>query len=574
MKKPMKKKRAQRPMARPYGADRKRLSQSAVPYQRSMRPHDMRHFTTMDAGKMTPIGVAGLLREDEVASGNLMYTFEMHETAEILMNAVNVKVMAYLVPMLALDRFVSMDELNRSYAGTVARTGDTVIPFIETTAFNANDHVYKKLGLHSKAGSRVNSAYLEAYNQIWNFRATNRSPNLDHRSRLRSTLAPAFWNHADFSKIVPSFDQAKIDGEVDLNITIPGIDIPAQSIPVRGIGTQTSSGSGVYTNRGVKESGKTSSTTYRYAKQSEDSWIKMASSATYSLPEIYAEMSAIQTAGVSRDASISLSNLNLAKQTQAFARLREQYAGYEDDVDEFVIDLLMEGINVPEQALKHPILLGESSAVFGQAKRYATDSGNLDESAVNGMAQVSLNIRTPQITCGGVIMIVAEIVPEQLWERKSDPFLQAKLVSDLPNALEDYLDPTKVEVVKNSYVDVSHADSDDIFGYAPLNHQWAVNTPRIGGDFHKPLPTSAFNENRQRIWASETVDPVLDEDFYLTTSLTENIFASTTRDNFEVLGRGGLMIRGNTQFGHEVIEGSDDYEEVIDQVDTTVPDQT
>lgn len=142
------------------------------------------------------------------------------ETAEILMNAINVRVMAYLVPTLAFDRFEgSMDQLNRSWSGEAFK-GLPVVPYVETAAFGATgaNQVYKYLGLHAKPTAMVNTMYLEAYNQIWNFRAKNRSGDLTLRARLATDLAPAFWTHERFKHIVPDFDQAVIDGEVALNV--------------------------------------------------------------------------------------------------------------------------------------------------------------------------------------------------------------------------------------------------------------------------------------------------------------------------------------------------------------------
>ena len=83
--------------------------------------------------------------------------------------------------------------------------------------------MYKALGLHGEEAELVNTSYLEAYNAIWNYRAKNRSPDLDLRTRLQTDLAPAFWWHGRFSHVVPSFNQAVIDGEVALTMINPDL---------------------------------------------------------------------------------------------------------------------------------------------------------------------------------------------------------------------------------------------------------------------------------------------------------------------------------------------------------------
>lgn len=155
----------------------------------------------------------------------------MQETVEVLMNSVNVRVMAYLVPKTALARFDGMDSINKSYEGLPVVEGGDVIPWFETLtgpAYAANP-ILTSMGLHWKPGDPINTEYIEVYNQIWNFRAKNRSPDIDLRLVTDTTLAPAFWLHQTFAHIVPDFDQAIIDGEVALSIA-------NARMPVKGIG--------------------------------------------------------------------------------------------------------------------------------------------------------------------------------------------------------------------------------------------------------------------------------------------------------------------------------------------------
>ena len=131
-----------------------------------------------------------------------------------------------------------------------------------------------------------------------------------------------------------------------------------------------------------------------------------------------------------------------------------------------------------------------------------------------GVAQGRLSIRCPQTNTGGIIMITAEIVPEQLYERKKDYFLYATDTDHLPSTLRDELDPEKVSVVKNSHVDVLHSTPDGTFGYSYLNHEWDRNLVNVGGKYIRPV-NDAFDEDRQKIWTTEVADPALNADFLL-----------------------------------------------------------
>jgi hypothetical protein len=522
-----------------------------------MRRHSARGITSLPAGKMVPLAAFPLLREDAVRSGRLRFSFEMMETAEVLMNAVNVRVMAYLVPMLALERFNgSMDQLNLSYKGQPPLEGEAVVPFIETAAFGAHgaNAVYKYLGLHGRETQLVNTAYLESYNAIWNFRAENRSPDLSLRTRLATDLAPAFWSHEQFRHIVPDFDQAAIDGEVPLNVVNEQLALSVNTAPV----VATGSAPTVYSStdgqrRYIKAGGGSPNVqTDGTPAGAQDVLVWDATGMRADLAGIYAELA-------QNGITVSLSNIELARKTQAFAILRQKYNAH----DEWIIDLLMDGISIPEQAFKQPMLLADKRTVFGMGKRYATDSGNLTESVVSGFTGLDMAIRVPRIGTGGVIMVVAEITPDQLFERQEDPFLMTTDVEQLPQYLRDTLDPEKVDVVKNGRIDTDHATPDATFGYEPLNARWNVEAPRVGGRFYRPEVDAGFDEDRQRIWAVETANPTLSADFYLCTTMHTKPFVVTNQDPFEVVTQGDLFIEGNTVFGGHLVEATDDYEKVL-----------
>jgi len=528
-----------------------RLNTNPIYTPQTIRRQTARGITSVDAGKMVPIAAYPLLREESIVSGRVRFNFEMMETAEMLMNAVNVRVMAYLVPTLALERFEgSMDQLNRSYSGESFKDLP-VVPYIETQLMGAHgsNAVYKSIGLHARPNQRVNTMYLEAYNTIWNFRATNRSKDLKKRDRLQADLAPAFWQHERFKHIVPDFDQAVIDGEVPLNVT-------NAKLPVRGIGFNATNNGWRTTQDApaLREStGKLGVPPHPY--RYDNPTISGQNIGGQFFPDIFAEM---QDNGI----TVSLSNIELARKTQAFARLREQYNGHDD---EYIINLLMDGITVPEKAFTQPMLIGERNTVFGMAKRYATDGANLTDSVVNGATFVDMSLQLPRIPTGGVIMILVEITPDQIFERQKDPFFHAQTVEDFPSYLRDYLDPEKVSVVPNDYIDVDHNKPTSTFGYAPLNYEWQRDAPLVGGKFYRPKVDAGFNEDRQRIWAVETANPTLSENFYICSDIHKKPFVVTNKDPFEVTSTGELLIRGSTVFGQQLHEATNDYDKVLEK---------
>ena len=351
---------------------------------------------------------------------------------------------------------------------------------------------------------------------------------------------------------MPDFDQAVIDGEVALNVV--NAKMPVKNIGWENAWTNASNGTIFRVQGGTTQTAGVSSGTRWLNPEASSRGLSVKESATHpGYPDVFAEMSA-------NGITVSLSNIELARKTQAFAKLREQYQG---QPDEWLINMLMDGLTVPEAALAQPMLIGERTTVFGMSKRYASDADNLTKSVVNGATFVDLSIQVPRIPTGGVIMIVAEVTPDQLFERQRDPFLNAQTVDALPHYLRDTLDPEKVSVVPNEHVDMDHSTPNATFGYAPLNYEWNVEVPRIGGRFYRPDVTAGFDEDRQRIWAVETANPTLAADFYLCTTMHTKPFVVTNQDPFECVTQGDLIIEGNTVFGGLLHEATNNYAKVL-----------
>ena len=537
-----------------------------ITVQRSTRRDRGRVLTSADAGKILPLKYIPMLREDAVKRGRVRVNIEMMETAELLMNGIRVDVMAHYVPMLAFERFNgSMEELNRSYKGQTG-IGGSVVPYFEngkiyrpstdtvdtwnslivdTTEYyteGGNDKFYQTMGIHHQSTDR-NSIVVEAYNAIVNHRRKARSASLPLRNAYDHRLAEAFWS-LDNNHIVPDFDQKLIDGEVSL----AGLTFQAPVRAPRWVDTGSSGAASADSSPGA------------ISAPADLAANIIDNGDVYLFENIYAEL----TAG--GNATMSLADIEQAKKTAAFAKLRSMYDGIDD---EYIIDLLMEGIGVPEEAMKQPILLSKQSTMIGYNQRYATDAANLDTSVTNGFAAVDMSIRTPRMNTGGVIMITAEIVPEQMWERKKDYFLYETNPDNLPNYLRDVLDPEQVAVVKNDHLDVNHSTPNGTFGYAPLNHEWIRDMVNVGGKYYRPA-NDAFDEDRAKIWTVEQTDPALSEDFYLVSGLHKKVFSDQVADAFEITCISDVEITGNTVFGERLLEAdaTSDYEQITNLVDS------
>lgn len=531
-----------------------RQQTAAVRTPRTIRRQPIAVMTTFPAGKCAPVAAIPLLREESMRA-RVSIQCEMMETQELLANKVIMRVTAYVVPTLAFERFEgSRDQLDRSYMGEPQVEGGDVVPYIENHAMGTHgaNAVYKTLGLHGKSTDQVNTAYLEAYNTIVNFRRKNRSLDLSQRTRLQADLAEAFWHDSRFADVLPSFDQAVIDGEVALEFVGT-----TGKLPVKGLytsptlspnGTYTSTNGGTLAAPGIP---------FRSVHSTEFAGAG---------PHAYAELAdAVPT--------LSLADLAMARKAQWFAKIRQRYEGVED---EWIIDMLMNGLGIPDQHLKQPMLAADVTVDFGQVKRYATDAENLTMSAVSGGAAVSFDINVPRLSVGGVVMVIVETMPQQLYERQQDPYLHLKTANhldQLPDYVRDEMDPQKVDIVLNNQVDTAHATPEGVFGYWPMNSKWNSFGPRIGGNFYRPTTDAGTAGIRGRFWAQEDVNPTLSESFYLVKDLQTKVFLDDAIDPFQAAVSGGAVIEGNTVFGGMLVAETNNYDKVMEKVPDTQIDQ-
>lgn len=536
-----------------------------VGFKRTRRMQKGRVLTSGDAGKILPIKADPLLREESF-SGNINIAVEMMETSEKPVNAIVAKAMTYYVPYLAFDQFNgSIDELNRSYSKENGIAGSQVDFFEKNKYYNGSSVVtdssptdmdtgdngraefYGTMGIHHGAAD-MNNSYVQAYNAIVNHRRKARSESLAIRNEFEHDLAEAFWPNEGNSHIMADFDQKLIDGEVALNAL-------TFKAPVRSSMVQRSDGAVTTASAGSYNFGSSEYSPMAAAGNVTD----LGPAFEFDTTGIWAEL----TQG--GNATMSLADIEQARKTAAFAKLRAAYDGIDD---EYIIDLLMQGISVPEEMMKQPMLIGQASGMFGFAQRFATDSGNLDDTATNGFVQLGYRARAPRSSCGGIIMTTLEIAPERVWERKKDYFLYTTDTDNLPNALRDSLDPEKVAVVKKNHLDVNHTNPDATLGYAPLNHEYNRDQILVGGKFYRPS-NDAYTEVRSRIWTNETSDPSLSTDFYLCTNLHKKIFADQVSDSFEITAVSDGTVDSNVVFGDRLIEAdaTSDYETITNLVD-------
>lgn len=546
-----------------------RQSTTPVSFNQSTRKDTAVLMTSARAGVVVPVGYVPLLPGDS-ASGRVGIDIQLKEMPKPLLNAVHANVQAWFVPKSADPRFSGRDELMHAMTGEAIKSlqGSGITESRSPRAFFrvfspgssghtaiSNSQFVKTLGLHI-GDANFNADLIDAFNIVYNFRLAAHSSRLPRRKYSSedpdeaTTLPPAFWPSSRLSRVVPDYERALVVGSLDL-------DVAAGQLPISGIGVN--SGEGWSRNPHSVKDTALGDTTYPATSPVAGSNTPMIRVAEDMTPQIFAEMTG-QTIG------ITLADIDKARTTQAFARLRTAYAGNDAtgfDNDDTIVALLMQGISVPADQFKRPWLLDSKRVPVGFAERFATDAANLDQSVTVGRASAQLSLNVPQQDVGGVIIFTVEVLPERVDERMSDEWINCTKFDDLPNALRDIQRVEPVDLVLNRRVDAKHTTPNGLYGYEPMNDRWNRDFTRLGGDFYSPTPGAGWTENRSNIWQTEIVDPTFSETHYLAPSpFPHDVFADQNADAFECVVRHVVAIRGNTQIGDVLAENNDDYDAI------------
>lgn len=557
-----------------------RQSTTPVTYNRTTRKDQAVVMTSGRAGKVVPVGYLPLLAGD-ACGGRAAIDLELREMPKPLLNGVTANIQSWFIPKSAHPQFPGLDELMHARTGEnikfLAGSGKVnrappsyffpVSGAAMTTA--ANSEMFKTLGIHV-AGAQINSDLIDAFNLVYNFRLAAHSSKLPLRKyavedmAAATTLPPAFWPSSRFARVVPDYERALVVGSFDLDVIAGEINFSG-NIPVSAKGDAASQN----TQRMKAPTGSTAGTAGSVETGAGGVIaVKPASQAAWPAyfdpgTSLQALISGVQGNFAGDSISVTLADIDKARTTQAFAKLRTSYAGNDAtgmDNDDTIVAHLMQGLSVEQNQFARPWLLDSKRVAFGMAERFATDSGNLEASVTRGRASATLSLNVPQNDVGGVIIITVEVLPERIDERMADEWLQAVTVDQLPNALRDVQRTEPVDHVTNRRIDAKHSSPNGLYGYEPMNDKWNRDFTRLGGIFYQGAPGAGFTENRANIWQTEIVNPTFSGTHYLApVNFPHDVFSDTLAPAFEVVCRHRVAINGLTQIGDVLAEDNNDY---------------
>ena len=543
-----------------------RQSTTPVSFQKSSRPDTAVLMSSGRAGVVQPVCYIPLLAGDS-ASGKVGIDIQLKEMPKPLLNGVFANFQAWFVPKSAHPQFPGRDELLHARTGQVIkslgmadRTPPAFFQPLGVAGWGSLD-IFKRLGMHFETGTNINSDLLDAFSVIYNFRLAAHSSRLARRQYTAEGISagacpPAFWPSSRFSRIVPDYERALVVGSLDLDV-IAG-QLPVSGIGFGGVPQAPALGTAI---RGVNAAAD-------FASDAIDAVTNLTggnpgvvirgtgASLAAMRPQVFAEMAGTRV-------SVTLADIDSARKTQAFAKLRASYAGNDTtgfDNDDTLVAHLMQGISVQPDDFRRPWLLDSARVAVGFAERHASDGANLAQSVTLGRASCTLRLNVPNQDVSGLIIVTVEVLPERIDERQSDEFMQITAVSGLPNALRDAQRIEPVDLVLNRRIDAKHATPGGVYGHEPMNDKWSRDFTRLGGDFYMATPGGGWTQNRSAIWQHEIVNPIFGTSHFLAPApFPHDVFADQNADAFEVVCRHAVSIVGLTQMGDALVENSDDY---------------
>lgn len=544
-----------------------RQSATPVQFNRTKRRDQTVLMSSARAGKVVPVAFIPLLRGDSCA-GQIGIDITLGEMPRPLYNGVQANFQAWFVPKTAHAQFTGIDEFNHAWEGTQIETlgaaNRTPPPFFNeinvalTLTTIAASEFMKTLGIHIPAGEPINTDLIDAFWLIYNFRKAAISKSLP-RSQYYSenavdalALPRCFWPASRLSRVVPDYESALIKGQLNL-------DVVAGRVPVSGLGIMSTSPGVPIARTGIDDT-FAANTSYPLSMSFDGTFQAMrvtGATAAAARADVWAEMTASTI-------SVSLSDIDKARLTQSFAKLRAAYAGTDHtgfETENTLIAILMQGLSIPDDQFNRPMLLGEKRVGIGFPERFATDGANLDKSVSQGMASAILGLNVPQNDIGGLIIVTVEVCPERLDERQCDEWLHCTTVNELPNALRDVQRTEPVDMVLNRRLDAAHTTPTGLYGYEGMNDKWNRDFTRLGGVFHQPTPGTPVQTQRAALWFTNMVNPAYTADHFLCpTTLPHVVFSDTLAPAFEFVARHDCTILGLTQIGDPLVESNLDYQ--------------
>lgn len=393
------------------------------------------------SGKLSPImavpylgGEGGMLRQQ--------FTVELDPVAGRLVTPVTAQLFSVYVPVQAIDA-LRAELLGEPYPGMAEVIRQKLLSGTPLFGTEKEHELSKRMGVvpRSVSGEKYVSIALRlAHNAAVNFLRKRLYVYAAEVGPNNYSVTPALLSSTILQRMNGALDPDEhINGAVNLNL-------PDIKLPVEGIGFFSTVAAGAHEKTGVRESGKTGTTTYPsgLAGDASNTVYKFSGTGANARPEIFAALNGTQAG------QVSLSDFYNAEKMDALTRKMREIAEQHPLDGEDMVLRWAHGLSVDPG--RHPFVIFEGERTFGQAYQEATDgTGLMDEVSLSKLQlRMEFSVPVPTTELGGIVITFASVKPDETIASQPHPIL-----SDNWGAINQVAEELKFDPVPVTIRDVS-----------------------------------------------------------------------------------------------------------------------
>lgn len=486
-------------------------------------------------GKLAPVmAVPFLGGEGGTLSQAVMV--ELDPIAGRLLTPVTVELTAVYVPVQAID---AIKDPEAQYAGMTEVVRQKLLSGTPLFATEAEGELSQRLGVVPRAVAgvlRVSEAARLAHNAAVNYLRKRRYAYAVEVLHSNTAMTPALISQTVLERLQGVLDpEDRVNGSVQLGL-------PDQDLRVRGIAMRDS-GVALTTSEAVNETGDTGVTYTRWAASNTANTIAIKLKAGGTEPDVYAEFEGSEIGGISlRDF------YNAEKQDRMVRAMRSMIENNPVDGEDQVLRWA-HGINL--EPGRHPFIIAERTAVFGQDYREATDGTSLlDDVAMSKMmVRVGFDAIVPTTELGGIVITFCSVKPDETLAAQPHPIL-----SDTWGAINRVADMLKIDPVAVTMREVdADVDVGDETTVAFYNGYNGLKRYYVNYGFNRFLDPADI-ENKSALWQLAIPPSVTPENILYPDNLDHYPFADNLAEVARYACASTAAIRTPLVFGPTPVE--------------------
>jgi hypothetical protein len=392
-------------------------------------------------GKLAPV-LAVPVKGNEAGMLSQSITMELDPIAGRMITPITGELISVFVPVQAID---AIKDPGAAYAGMTEVLREKLLSGNPLFGLENETEISKRLGVNPRsiAGvKKVNEMARLAHNAAVNHLRVRKYVNAARVLHSSTAITPAIIGQTVLDRLNGVLDpEDRVNGFVDFEtgtVTAPvhaGGKIALADVFLN----ETSHGGSIVLDNLDGTSNSTGPSSNLAVKRSGVSAAPNPTPGAM-LPPLSANLTGLNIG------SISLTDFYNAQRMDELVRTMRQFVDDNPEYGEEIALRFVHGMSM--EVGKHPIVIHESSQVFGRQIVGATDTAGVEDDVMRSdmMLQMSFSVPIPRSELGGVIITFAVLKPDETLASQPHPFLSDVWGADNFVADEMALDPVPVTI--------------------------------------------------------------------------------------------------------------------------------